>query len=155
MASDRDARSSRIIQFATFYVDGELFGVDILQMQEIILPMEITKVPRAGDIIEGVINLRGRVIPLISLRARLGLPARAFDKATRIINMEIGGIIVGFLVDSIGYIRQIREEAIEDPPATVAVDSDYISGVIQDGDDMIIVLNTEKLVSADALQEFL
>ena len=65
---------SGVIQFGTFYLDGQLFGVDILKMREILLPQDMTRVPRAGQEMEGVINLRGLVIPVVSLRARLGIP---------------------------------------------------------------------------------
>lgn len=156
MATER-ALHNETIQFGTFTLGTQMFGVDILRMREIIRPVEITKVPRAEGYVEGVINLRGVVIPIISLRARFGMPTRPFDKETRIINMEIDNTVIGFIVDSIGHVQRFSTDSIEAPPAVAAsIDSEYITGLVNgDNGTMIIVLNVDKLVSAETLQQFM
>ena len=112
--------------------------------------MEITKVPRAPEFVEGVINLRGKVIPIIDLRRRFGLASKAHDKNTRIIVIEINNIIVGFVVDAVSEVLRIPASTVEPPPPVVAgVDSDYISGVGKLQDRLLIMLDLDKLLSND------
>jgi CheW protein len=101
MDGNSHKKDDQLLQLVTFSTGDEEFGVDILKVQEIILPMAITKVPKAPEFVEGVINLRGKVIPVIDLRRRFGLKSKAQDKYTRIIVIEINQMIVGFVVDSI------------------------------------------------------
>ena len=123
-------KDGELLQLVTFSTGDEEFGVDILKVQEIILPMAITKVPKAPEFVEGVINLRGKVIPVIDLRRRFGFKPKAQDKYTRIIVIEINQMIVGFVVDSISEVLRIPASTVEPPPAVVAgLESEYISGV--------------------------
>lgn len=147
-------KQTEIVQLGTFTLDSQLFGVNILQMREIIRPMGITKVPHTPAFMEGVINLRGEVIPIVSLRARFGMPARPFDEETRIINMEIDKTAVGFVVDSIGHVRRVPANAIEEPPIIASsADAGYVAGLIRTDDGLLIALNVEKLVSIEALKD--
>ncbi|MCL1889660.1 MAG: chemotaxis protein CheW, partial [Desulfovibrionaceae bacterium] len=131
----------------------EEFGGDILKVQEIIRTMEITKVPRAQDFVEGVINLRGKVIPIIDLRRRFGLSSKAHDKHTRIIVIEISNMIVGFVVDSVSEVLRIPSSTVEPPPPVVAgVESEYISGVGKLHDRLLILLDLDKLLSSSDLE---
>ena len=115
--------------------------------------MEITKVPRAPEFVEGVINLRGKVIPIIDLRRRFGLAPKGHDKNTRIIVIEINNIIVGFVVDAVSEVLRIPASTVEPPPPVVAgVDSDYISGVGKLQDRLLIMLDLDKLLSSDDLE---
>ena len=83
------------------------------------------------------------------------MPTRPFDKETRIINMEIDNTVVGFIVDSIGHVQRFPANAIEPPPAVVAsVESEYIAGITRSGDQLFVILNVDKLVSAETLQQF-
>ena len=100
-------RDDELLQLVTFSTGDEEFGVDILRVQEIIRTMAITKVPKAPEFVEGVINLRGKVIPIIDLRRRFGLQSKAHDKHTRIIVIEINTMIVGFVVDSVSEVLRI------------------------------------------------
>ena len=93
MDLNQKKQDDQLLQLVTFSIGEEEFGVNILKVQEIIRTMEITKVPRAPDFVEGVINLRGKVIPIIDLRRRFGLAPRGHDKNTRIIVIEINNII--------------------------------------------------------------
>lgn len=137
---------SDVIQFGTFYLDGQLFGVDILKMREILLPQTMTQVPRAGQEMEGV----------ISLRQRLGIPRRPFDKRTRIINMEIDGMVVGFLVDAIGHVHRYARREINEPPVQYGgVETEAITGMVITEQGLLLVLDTSRLVSLENLRELL
>jgi len=139
-----------LLQLVTFSIADEEFGVDILKVQEIIRTMEISKVPRAPDFVEGVINLRGKVIPIIDLRRRFGLAHKAHDKNTRIIVIEMADVIVGFVVDAVSEVLRIPASTVEPPPPVVAgMDSEYISGVGKLDNSLLIMLDLDKLLSSD------
>ncbi len=143
-------KDGELLQLVTFSTGDEEFGVDILKVQEIILPMAITKVPKAPEFVEGVINLRGKVIPVIDLRRRFGLKPKAQDKYTRIIVIEINQMIVGFVVDSISEVLRIPASTVEPPPAVVAgLESEYISGVGKLEDRLLILLDLDRLLSRE------
>ena len=147
---EHDEHDGDLIQLVTFHIGEEEFGVDILAVQEIIRLMQITMVPHAPVFIEGVINLRGKVIPIIDLRRRFGLVPKAHDKNTRIIVIEINNIIVGFVVDAVSEVLRIPASTVEPPPPVVAgVDSDYISGVGKLQDRLLIMLDLDKLLSSE------
>jgi len=147
-------KDDELLQLVTFSIDGEEFGVDILTVQEIIRTMEITKVPRAPDFVEGVINLRGKVIPIIDLRCRFGLESKTHDSHTRIIVIQISQVVVGFVVDSVSEVLRIPVSTVEPPPPVVAgLDSDYISGVGKLKDRLLILLDLDKLLSTDDMEK--
>ncbi|WP_297045598.1 chemotaxis protein CheW [uncultured Desulfovibrio sp.] len=146
-------QDDELLQLVTFSIGEEEFGVNILKVQEIIRTMEITKVPRAPEFVEGVINLRGKVIPIIDLRRRFGLAPKAHDKNTRIIVIEINNVIVGFVVDAVSEVLRIPASTVEPPPPVVAgVESDYISGVGQLQDRLLIMLDLDKLLSSEDME---
>ena len=144
-----------LLQMVTFKIGEEEFGVDILRVQEIIRIMEITRVPKAPHFVEGVINLRGRVIPIIDLRKRFGLTAREHDKDTRIIVIEINNMIVGFVVDAVHEVLRIPADTVEPPPPAVmgGVDSEYIKGVGKLDDRLLILLDLDRLLSQEEQME--
>ena len=147
-------QQSEILQIGTFSLDNQLYGVNILRMRDILLPQDIVRVPRAPQIMEGVINLRGQVIPVVSLRARMDIPVRPFDKKTRIINIEINDMVVGFLVDSIEHIYTIKTSDIQEPPSNLlATDADCVIGMAQIGSGMLVLLDTDRLVATEELLE--
>jgi len=147
-----------LLQLVTFRLGGEEFGVDILKVQEINRSMEITKVPRAPDFVEGVINLRGRVIPIIDLRRRFGKGHKSHDQNTRIIVFEIRSMIVGFVVDSVSEVLRIKADTVEQaPPVVAGVESEYIKGIGKLDNRLLILLDLNKLISTeeeDQLQLF-
>lgn len=150
MDPSQKKQDDELLQLVTFSIGEEEFGVNILKVQEIIRTMEITKVPRAPQFVEGVINLRGKVIPIIDLRSRFGLASIPVDKDTRIIVIEINNIIVGFVVDAVSEVLRIPATTVEAPPPVVAgVDSDYISGVGKLKDRLLIMLDLDKLLSTE------
>ncbi|EPR30446.1 CheW protein [Alkalidesulfovibrio alkalitolerans DSM 16529] len=143
-------QDAELLQLVTFSIGDEEFGVDILKVQEIIRTMEITKVPRAPEFVEGVINLRGKVIPIIDLRKRFGMETRQHDKDTRIIVIEINKMIVGFVVDSVSEVLRISADTVEPPPPVVAgLESEYIKGVGKLADRLLIMLDLDRLLSRE------
>ena len=144
-----------LLQLVTFRIGEEEFGVDILRVQEIIRIMEITRVPKSPDFVEGVINLRGKVIPIIDLRKRFGLEVKEHDKHTRIIVIEMNNMIVGFVVDAVSEVLRIPADTVEPPPPAVmgGIDSEYISGAGKLEDRLLILLDLDKLLSQEEQAE--
>jgi len=140
---------SQIQQLVTFRLGDEEYGVDILKVHEIDRMMDITEVPNAPPSIEGVINLRGKVIPVINLRKKFNLPDREADGRTKIVVVDIG-TSAGMIVDSVSEVLRISSDIIEPPPPmTTGVSSEYIRGVGKLKDRLLILLDIEKLLGAD------
>jgi purine-binding chemotaxis protein CheW len=141
---------SDLLQLVSFKIGAEEFGVDILKVQEINKMTSITKVPNAPDFVEGVINLRGRVIPIIDLRTRLGLEKIEHTKDTRIIVVELDGKTVGFIVDAVNEVLRIPAGITEKPPELVAgIESDYITAVGKLEDRLLILLDLDKVLKGE------
>jgi purine-binding chemotaxis protein CheW len=141
----------RILQLVTFKLGNEEFGVDILKVQEINRMMVITRIPNAPPFIEGVINLRGKIIPIVDLRKKLGFDNGngEYEKTTRIIVVELDGLVLGFIVDSVSEVLRIPENTIEPPPSIVGgVESDYIEGVGKLENRLLILLELKKLFTS-------
>ena len=146
--TNQKIETTDLIQLVSFKVGTEEFGVDILKVQEIIRMLKITKVPNAPDFVEGVINLRGRIIPVIDLRKRLSINEKNHDSKTRIIVVDITGNIVGFIVDEVNEVLRISKDVIENPPDLVAkVNSDFITSVAKLEDRIIILLDLVNLLA--------
>ena len=109
--------SGEVLQLVSFQLGPEEYAIDILGVQEIIRMVEITHVPNAPHFVEGVVNLRGKVIPIINLRTRLGVSSVEPTKDTRIVVVEVGHLILGFIVDSVEEVLRLPEEFIEPPPS--------------------------------------
>ncbi len=159
MGHKREGDSSDVLQLVTFRLGNEEFSVDILKVQEIIRDMELTRVPRAPDFVEGVINLRGRVIPVIDLRKRFGFESSEKTSETRIIVIDVNDRTVGLRVDGVSEVLRLPADTVEPAPTLVTgAGSDYISGVGKVDERLIILLDVGKLLSEserDALGEVL
>lgn len=144
-----DAHDDDLIQLVTFRIGDEEFGVDILAVQEIIRLMQITMVPRAPQFIEGVINLRGKVIPVVNMRTRFNKAQKEPDSSTRIVVMELDQKIVGFLVDGVSEVLRLPESTVEDPPPVVAgIGSEYIRGIGKLDNRLLILLDLDHLLGS-------
>jgi purine-binding chemotaxis protein CheW len=144
----------KILQLVTFKLENEEFGVDILRVQEINRMMNITKIPNAPGFIEGVINLRGKIIPIVDLGKRLGFRNGTYDKSTRIIVVELDGLVLGFIVDSVSEVLRINENTVEPPPSIVSgIDSEYIEGVGKLDDRLLILLELNKIFASPDKKE--
>jgi len=140
--------TTELLQLVSFFIGDEEFGVDILYVQEINRMLQVTKVPNAPDFVNGVINLRGRVIPVIDLRLKFGMPKKEPDKNTRIIVMEVSGKTVGFIVDSVNEVLRIPKNVTEPPPElAMGINSEYIKSVGKLEDRLLILIDLEKILS--------
>ncbi len=150
------AEEQAVLRVVIFQVEGESFGLDIFKVAEITRLMEITKVPRSLPFIEGVINLRGRIIPILNLRKRLGQPVIDYGGKGRIIIVRITGLRLGLLVDQVTKVANLPLPSIEQvPPSTLHIDADFISGVGHLDDSLIIILDLEKLLTAKEKQKLM
>ncbi len=141
------ATAEKILQLVTFSLANEEYAVDILNVQEINRITEITKVPNAPEFVEGVVNLRGKVIPVINLRNKFGLSEKDPDNTTRIIIMDIQGITNGLIVDSVSEVLRIASDIVEpSPPVASSVSSMFIKGIAKFENRLIILIDIDQLM---------
>lgn len=149
-----DANLGDLLQLVSFKIGKEEFAVDILSIQEIIRTVAVTKVPRAPHFVEGVINLRGKVIPIINLRQRFGLSRIDNTKNTRIVVVDISNKVVGLVVDAVSEVLRLPAKTIEPPPPMIAgIDSDYINGVGKLDGRLLILLDISRVLSQQEVAE--
>ncbi len=142
--------SDEILQLVTFKIGDEEFAVDILQVQEIIKMPEYTRVPNSPRAVVGVINLRGKVIPVLDFRLQLGLEQREADRMTRIAVVEIKSRVIGFIVDQVSEVIRVNKSITEAPPAMVSgISSEYITSIGKLDERLLIMLDLEKILFAD------
>jgi len=132
-------------QFSTFFVADLFFGVDVLNVQEVLRFQQMTPVPQAPDVIEGLINLRGQIVTAIDMRKQLGLPARAGDKSPMNIVVRTSDGAVSLLVDEIGDVLDMDAGAWERPPENLAAAAkELIRGVYKLNGRLLLVLDAER-----------
>lgn len=137
-------------QLVTFSLGSEEFGVDIMRVQEIIRIPPITRVPKAETYIEGVINLRGNVIPVISLRTRFGMTRVEETDLSRIVVLQVQTKVFGVWVDAVTEVLRLDSEAIEPPPPiSIGMDSQFIRGVGKIGERLLILLDLDHIIGGE------
>jgi purine-binding chemotaxis protein CheW len=143
------------MQMVTFEVASEEFAINILAVQEINRMMQITRVPQSPECVKGVINLRGKIIPVIDLRQRFDMETKEHDTNTRIIVVEVSNQVIGFIVDQVNEVLRVSSNIIEAAPSLVTsnIDSAYIEGVGKLDDRLLIMLDLAKLLSPDELNQ--
>jgi purine-binding chemotaxis protein CheW len=141
------AINTEVLQLVSFNLGQEEYAVDILKVQEINRMVGITNIPNAPFYVEGVINLRGKVIPVINLRKRFGFEQKEMDSHSRIIVVDVGRT-VGLVVDSVSEVLRLSAGTVEPPPAMTAAvgSSDYIRGVGKLQDRLLILLDLDRLL---------
>ncbi|MFI5295995.1 MAG: chemotaxis protein CheW [Thermodesulfovibrionales bacterium] len=148
---------SKNLQLVVFGIGKELYGVGIGFVQEIVRVPEVTEVPDAPPFLEGVINLRGKVIPIIDLRKRLRLDGKDKTKSTRVLVTENEGSkggLVGLLVDFVSEVRKVQSDDVEDPPEMVsAVGVEYITGVAKVEEKLIILLDLKRVLNVEDMRK--
>lgn len=141
-------------KYLTFTVGNEFYGIEIYHVTEIIGIQEITEVPELPDYIRGIINLRGKIIPVIEVRLRFGMVSEDYTDRTCIIVIDIEDISVGLIIDSVSEVLSISEDNIVPPPETKAgFHSDYVKGIGKAHDGVKLLLDCKKLLGEDAFQD--
>lgn len=137
-------------QLVVFDLASEGYGVDIGAVREIIRMQEITRVPKTPEFVEGVINLRGKVIPVIDLRKRFGLHVAEQNKDNRIVVVDIGKQDIGVIVDAVTEVLRISTDSVEPPTSVItSADSDYLLGIAKLESRLIILLDLESVLSKE------
>ncbi|MRR07102.1 MAG: purine-binding chemotaxis protein CheW [Deltaproteobacteria bacterium] len=146
--------NSEIVSMVGFAIGDEEFCLDILKVQEIIRLVEITRIPKSPDYVEGVINLRGNVIPIFDFRKRCGIfgDTELEQQHKRIVVTSVGERTIGLIVDKVSQVRKLVQNEITCTPSAVkGFNSDFISGVGKDGEKLLIILNLEELITQGEL----
>jgi purine-binding chemotaxis protein CheW len=140
---------SELTQLVSFTLLNEEYGVEVLKVREIIRMTTITHMPNTPPYVEGIINLRGKVIPIMSMRKRFGLAETDNDSQTRIIVIDIAGALTGFIVDSVAEVIRISGSEIQPPPSmtTGGIEQEFIVGVVNRADRLLILLDPDKMLS--------
>lgn len=145
-------------QFLTFTLAEEQFALNIASVKEVLEHTRITKVPRTPKFMKGVINLRGHAVPIVDMRLKFGMREGEITVNTCIIIIEIGSnseevLQIGALVDSVREVIEMKADEIEGPPKMgLAVNADLIHGIAKRDDDFVLILDVEKIFSADELE---
>lgn len=146
--------SDPVIQWVTFKLAGETYGINVMQVQEVLRYTEIAPVPGASYYVLGIINLRGKVVTVIDTRSRFGLPSGDITDNTRIVIIETGSHVVGILVDAVAEVVYLRQSEIDMTPNIGSDDSSkFIQGVCNKGGELLILVDLDKLLTEDEWQE--
>ena len=146
MASGKE--TSGVVQIVVAELAKEEYGIPIMQVQEIIKPPEITRIPNMPDFLEGIINLRGKIIPIIDLRKRFHLEEKGMTEETRVVVTNIEGQSIGLVADSVSDVIRLAQDSIDPIPSMMSqIDSEFLSGVGKLDKRIIILLNIEKVFS--------
>ena len=134
-------------EFLCFRVSSEIYAINIMAIKEIIKPREVTEIPRAPEFVSGVLSLRGIIIPVFNMRKRLGLSAGERSGRERIIVVKKGEEFMGIVVDEVTQVVRITATTIEKPPAVLdGIDRDFVSGIGRCNNQMLILLNQDKIL---------
>lgn len=142
------------LHLVTFHLGPEEFGIPIGTVREVLRVGDITRVPQAPPHVKGITNLRGRIVPIVSMKSRMGLPDAALTPRSRCVLVEVHGRLLGLLVDSVSNVVKVPTAAVAPPPEEiVTAATDYITGVARMGSRLIILLQLEKALLLDARGE--
>jgi len=144
---DSFAVHTDLLQFVTFKLEGQKYAVDILKVQEINNMKDITPIPNSPPYVEGAINLRGKVIPVLNLRRKFNLEEKPLDEFIKIVIMDVRGVVMGVIVDSVSDVLRVSSDLVE-PPPPVSSDTTarFIKGVAKLPEGLVILLDMDKLL---------
>jgi purine-binding chemotaxis protein CheW len=152
-----DTKHDELIQLVSFMLADEEYGVEVLKVREIIRMPTITKMPNVPQHVEGIINLRGKVIPIISMRRRFNLIENENSTQTRIIIMDVCGTLTGFIVDAVSEVIRIHSSEIQPPPSMVmsgGIGHEFITGVFNHAERLLIIMDIDRMFSDDERESF-
>ncbi len=140
-------------KYLTFIVDGEIYGLEILKVREIVAMLHISKVPLVPDYVKGVINLRGKVIPVIDIRLKFKMENIDYDDHTTIIIVDVDDISVGFIVDETSEVVKIKQDDLMPPPKFgTTIDTSFLKSMAKTKDNITMIVDLEKLFSSDEIK---
>jgi purine-binding chemotaxis protein CheW len=146
------AKADRAGKYLTFVLAEEEYGLEILKVREIVGLMDITAVPRTPPFVKGVINLRGKVIPVVDLRLKFGMPGTDATEETCIIVVDVGTVEMGIVVDKVSEVMNIQADQIQDTPSFgVSVDTNFILGIGNAGGKVTILLDISRVLTGSDL----
>lgn len=153
---DEDSRfSEENLHLVTFELSGEVFGVDIMQVSEVIPVPRITRIPQAPECIKGLINLRGKILVVIDLNKRLGFSSKETDSLSRIIIVEVKDTVIGMLVNSVKEVMNLPLSSIQPSPEMIKskINAEYLTGVGKVGIRLLILLNLARVLGEEEIEE--
>jgi purine-binding chemotaxis protein CheW len=141
-------------QFVTFNIEDEIYGVDVKKVHEIIGMTKITKVPNSMVFMKGMIDLRGRVVPVVDMRLKFNMEEKEYNEMTVILIVEVMGKLIGMVVDTVSDVIGLKEENIQDTPHfSTKIDTDYISGIGRSDEKLIILLEVDKILTSEEIEK--
>ncbi len=145
--------TTELLQLVTFGLDEEVYGVEVLKVREIIRPPQITKMPNVPNYIDGIINLRGKVIPIVSMRDKFGLVRNEKTSSTRIMVMDIEEELIGFVVDSVSEVIRISGKDVQPSPSIgTGTGHEFITGIYNHYEKLVVLLDLDKMFTAEEKQ---
>ncbi len=151
--AEKNIKTVREGKYLTFVLSNEEYGIEILKVREIIGLMDITSVPQAPAYMKGVINLRGKVIPVIDLRLKFSMSENDHTEETCTIVVEVSNTLIGIIVDSVSEVSDIGSEEIQETPNLGQnLDTNFIMGMGKLKEKLIILLDIDKVLSAEELE---
>ena len=141
-------------RYLSFFVKNEQYGIEISHINEIIAMMKVTHVPRTPVFVEGVINLRGSIIPIVDIRSKFGIEKKEHDMNTAIIINEVSGVNIGFVVDRVEDVLTLDDRELSEPPKFGShIDTSFIQHVAEVDKNVILILDMEKIFEDDELTQ--
>jgi purine-binding chemotaxis protein CheW len=154
MSVDENEIDDPILQWVTYQLEHETYGINVMQVQEVLRITEIAPVPGAPAYVLGIINLRGNVVTVIDSRSRFGLPSADTDDNSRVIIVEVNGNVVGMLVDSVAEVVYLHQSEIDTAPSVNSDESSrFIQGVCNRDEQLLILVDVDKLLSDEEISE--
>jgi purine-binding chemotaxis protein CheW len=151
-ATGKDEVSNR--QYVTFAIADELYGIDVARAQEVLNLTSITRVPNTMSFMKGVIDLRGKIVPLVDMRIRFGIPERIYDHNTVIIIADVRGLICGLIVDSVCDVITMNLDEIQNTPHFASeIEKDSVTGIGRSGGKLVIVLDVDRVLTEEEIHQ--
>ena len=149
-----EIEANDLYQYMTFNIGDEIYGVSVLKVHEIIGMTKITHVPNSMQFMKGVINLRGKVVPVVDMRLKFNMDEREYDDQTVILIVELKERLIGMIVDTVSEVVDMVEQSIQDTPHfSSQIETDYIQGIGNKDDNLIILLDVDKILTINELKK--
>ena len=153
MSQNENTAEDPMLQWVTYQLEDEFYGINVMQVQEVLRLIEIAPVPGAPSYVLGIINVRGNVVTVIDTRARFGLSTKEPDESSRIVIVEVSGHVIGMLVDSVAEVVYLRQSEIDTAPNISEDSSRFIQGVCNREKYLLILVDVNKLLNDEEISD--